>query len=65
MIRYMSTVEIAHALGKRESSIRAKHLPEPDAMTWKTPGWLPATVEKWAATVYPESVTHVTSEPMA
>lgn len=54
MIVYLNFTGIAEKTGMssgylRQLRIQGK-LPEPDAMTGDNPGWLPATIEKWAAT---------------
>lgn len=48
---YLSLADIAARVGVEPSTIRTYRsqgrLPEPDAMTGPTPGWLPATVDAW------------------
>lgn len=49
--RYMSKADIAEYIGVAgvKSLTRAK-LPPPDAIIGQHPGWLPSTVQRWAAT---------------
>lgn len=53
MITYLSLADIAERVGVEASTIRTYRsqgrLPEPDAMTGPTPGWLPETVDEWMA----------------
>lgn len=48
---YLSLADIAERLGIGASTVRTYRsqgrLPEPDAMTGPTPGWLPATIDRW------------------
>lgn len=50
-IHYLSMGDIAEMLGVAHNTIRKYRsegrLPEPDAMTGPTPGWLPETIEAW------------------
>jgi len=53
VIRYLSLADIAERLGLQASTVRMYRsegrLPEPDAMTGPTPGWLPETIDEWHA----------------
>jgi predicted DNA-binding transcriptional regulator AlpA len=55
MPRLLSTAEVAETAGLAESSVRTYRtrgqLPAPDATIGNIPGWLPETIEPWAATL--------------
>lgn len=50
-MRYLSLADIAERAGVEANTMRTYRsqgrLPEPDAMTGPTPGWLPETIEQW------------------
>lgn len=53
MIRYLSRSDAAARVGLAPETIRAYdkrgYLPAPDAMVGRARGWLPETIDKWAA----------------
>lgn len=44
---YLSRAEFAERIGVKPATMGRYKLPEPDAMTGKTRGWLPETVDAW------------------
>ncbi len=49
MIIYLSSPEVAERLGVTRGTLNRYKLPAPDAMTGKTRGWLPETIDAWNA----------------
>ncbi|KWX66541.1 hypothetical protein ASJ79_25110 [Mycobacterium sp. NAZ190054] len=54
VVRYLSVTEFAERAGLSINSVKAYsqipgRLPEPDAMIGRVKGWLPETVDAWAA----------------
>ncbi|WP_156174972.1 MULTISPECIES: helix-turn-helix transcriptional regulator [Bacteria] len=49
MIRYLSRAEVAERIGVAVGTLSRYTLPEPDAMTGTTRGWLPETIDTWNA----------------
>lgn len=47
--RFLSVGEVARRLGIENASQRGLNLPEPDALIGSTRGWLPETIDAWAA----------------
>lgn len=48
-IRYLSLTEVAKRLGITQGALSTLPLPEPDAVTGRTRGWLPETIDTWNA----------------
>ncbi|NEG89800.1 helix-turn-helix transcriptional regulator [Bifidobacterium aerophilum] len=48
-IRYLSLTEIAQRLDVTKGALARYRLPEPDALTGTTRGWLPETIDQWNA----------------
>lgn len=47
--RYLSLTEVAARLGITTGALAGYKLPEPDALTGRTRGWLPETIDQWNA----------------
>ena len=51
VIAYLCVEEVAQVLGVKVGTVRnyrcAGLLPDPDVVVGKSPGWKPATIEKW------------------
>ena len=47
--RYLSLTEVAARLGITTGALAGYKLPAPDALTGRTRGWLPETIDEWNA----------------
>lgn len=47
MITYLSRAEVADRIGVAVGTLSRYKLPEPDALTGTTRGWLPETIDSW------------------
>ena len=47
MVTYLSLKEFAERVGIQAATLAKYKLPDPDAMTGTTRGWLPETVDVW------------------
>lgn len=49
MLKFWSRKDVADFLGVKTDSINGYDLPEPDAAIGTHRGWVPETIQKWAA----------------
>lgn len=46
---YLGVKQVAERLGITQGALLSLSLPEPDALTGRTRGWLPETIDEWNA----------------
>ncbi|MGG7112984.1 helix-turn-helix transcriptional regulator [Bifidobacterium catenulatum] len=47
---YLGVKQVAERLGITQGALLSLNLPEPDALTGRTRGWLPSTIDRWNVT---------------